>query len=104
VERLPHLLVRAGPDEPCGECLAAGQRPRRRPWLARKPALEALRARWRDAPDDSTQATIAAEMQRQTFQDLPHIPLGQLLQRTAFRRDIQDIPAGFAAFWSVRRG
>jgi peptide/nickel transport system substrate-binding protein len=68
------------------------------------PALEAMRERWLAAPDEASQAAIATEMQRQAFQDLPYIPLGQLLQRTAFRRDIQDIPTGFAAFWSVRRG
>jgi peptide/nickel transport system substrate-binding protein len=67
------------------------------------PALEAMRDRWLSAPDEAAQSAIAAEMQRQAFEDLPYIPLGQLLQRTAFRRDIQDIPAGFAAFWSVRR-
>jgi peptide/nickel transport system substrate-binding protein len=66
-------------------------------------ALEALRERWLAAPDEASQAVIAAEMQRQAFEDLPYVPLAQLLQRTAFRRDIQDIPAGFAAFWSVRR-
>jgi peptide/nickel transport system substrate-binding protein len=67
------------------------------------PALEALRARWLEAPDEPAQAAIAAEMQAQAFQDLPYIPLGQLLQRTAWRNSVSDVPSGFAAFWGVRK-
>ncbi|WP_237182671.1 ABC transporter substrate-binding protein [Roseomonas marmotae] len=68
------------------------------------PALEAMRESWLAAGSEAEQVAIAAGMQRQAFEDLPYVPLGQLLQPTAFRRDIQDIPTGFAAFWSVRRG
>jgi peptide/nickel transport system substrate-binding protein len=42
-------------------------------------------------------------MQRQTFVDLPYIPLGQTLPRTAHRREITDVLTGFALFWNARR-
>lgn len=67
-------------------------------------ALEALRDRWLQASDEAQQVSIAAEMQRQAFQDLPYIPLGQLMQRTAYRRDVTGVPEGFTAFWGVKRG
>ncbi|MDB5369078.1 MAG: transporter substrate-binding protein [Roseomonas sp.] len=67
------------------------------------PALEAMRDRWLVAEGEPAQAAIAAGIQEQAFRDLPYIPLGQLLQRTAYRRDITDVPVGFAAFWGVRR-
>jgi len=67
-------------------------------------ALEGLRDRWLRAPDEAQQVSIAAEMQRQAFQDLPYIPLGQLMQRTAYRRDVTGVPEGFTAFWGVKRG
>jgi peptide/nickel transport system substrate-binding protein len=67
-------------------------------------ALEALRDRWLESADEAEQIALAAEIQRQAFQDLPYIPLGQLMQRTAFRRNVTDVPMGFAAFWGVRKG
>ena len=68
------------------------------------PALEALRLSWFDAPDRSTQASIAEGMQRQVLAQAPYLPLGQVLQPTAYRRDLAGILPGFAKFWSVRRG
>ncbi|EHM01957.1 ABC transporter, substrate-binding protein, family 5 [Acetobacteraceae bacterium AT-5844] len=67
-------------------------------------ALERLRDRWIAAPDEATQGRIAEQIQRQAFEDLPYIPLGQMMQRTAYRRDIVGVPSGFAAFWGVKRG
>jgi hypothetical protein len=41
---------------------------------------------WLDAPDLDTQKRIAVAIQEQFFQDLPYIPLGQVLADTAYRR------------------
>ncbi len=66
-------------------------------------ALENLRDRWLAAPDEASQRSLAEEIQRQAFEDLPYLPLGQMMQRTAYRSDIIGVPTGFAAFWNVRR-
>ena len=67
------------------------------------PKLEDLRNAWFDAPDLAAQKTIAAEIQKQAFIDVPYVPLGQYSQPTAFRSDIVDMPRGFAMFWSIKR-
>jgi peptide/nickel transport system substrate-binding protein len=67
------------------------------------PVLEDLRDRWLTAPDEARQVALAVDIQRQAFQDLPYIPLGQMMQRTAHRRDVTGVPPGITAFWGVRR-
>ena len=67
------------------------------------PKLEKLRSAWLDAPDPGRQKQLAADLQRQAFQDLPYFPLGQYFQATAYRSDITGINSGFATFWNVRR-
>ena len=37
------------------------------------------------------------------MQDVPYIPLSQTMQATAFRKDITNVPNGFAMFWNVRK-
>ena len=66
------------------------------------PRLEALREEWL-AAEEPDQPRIAAEMQRVAFEDLPYLPLGQILPRTAFRREITDVLTGYAIFWNLRR-
>jgi peptide/nickel transport system substrate-binding protein len=68
------------------------------------PALEALRLSWFDAPDRAAQAAVAEAMQREVLTEAPYLPLGQIVQPTAYRRDLSGILPGFAKFWSVRRG
>jgi peptide/nickel transport system substrate-binding protein len=65
--------------------------------------LEALREEWLDAPDTGAQKRIAVQMQLQTWQDVPYIPMGHWVRSTAHRRNIVDLPWGFAAFYRVRR-
>jgi hypothetical protein len=43
------------------------------------------------------------QMQLQMWQDVPYIPMGHLVRSTAHRRNIIDLPWGFAAFYGVRR-
>ena len=67
------------------------------------PRIEALRAAWVDAPDLPAQKKIAADIQRQCFIDVPHIPLGIWYQPMAWQSSIDGIPDGFPLFWGARR-
>jgi peptide/nickel transport system substrate-binding protein len=72
---------------------------------AESPKLEELREAWFEAPDLESQQRIAAEMQKQMFEDVPYIPLGQFFQPLAHRRSITGVmqPGGIPVFWNVRR-
>jgi peptide/nickel transport system substrate-binding protein len=65
--------------------------------------VERLRAAWFDAPDLPAQQSIARQLQRQAFIDVPYIPLGQVLQPSAYRSDLQGMLRGAPLFWNVRR-
>ena len=67
------------------------------------PALEALRLSWFEAPGLAEQVALAEQMQRQVLDQAPYLPLGQILQPTAYRREVSGILPGFAKFWSVRK-
>jgi peptide/nickel transport system substrate-binding protein len=67
-------------------------------------ALEALRMRFLDAADPEEQRRLALEVQRRAFEVVPFVPLGQMQQPTAFRRNVQGVvnaPVPF--FWDVRK-
>ena len=65
--------------------------------------IEQLRDQWFDAPDQRTQAAICADIQREAFQSVPYIPMGQYLQPTAYRTSLEGVLDGFALFWNVKR-
>jgi peptide/nickel transport system substrate-binding protein len=67
------------------------------------PKLEALRSAWLQTADVDAQKRIAVQMQLQMWQDVPYIPMGFWVRSTAHRRDVVDLPWGFAAFYGVRR-
>jgi peptide/nickel transport system substrate-binding protein len=67
------------------------------------PQIEALRQQWIDAPDQAAQKTLAAELQRQAFNDVPYVPLGQYFAATAYRKNVTDTLSGFVKFWNVRK-
>ncbi|MGK7861786.1 ABC transporter substrate-binding protein [Falsiroseomonas sp. E2-1-a4] len=68
------------------------------------PRLEELREAWFEAPDLAAEKRIAEEMQRVVWQEVPFIPLGQVLPRMAHRRSITGlVKGGPALFWGVRR-
>jgi peptide/nickel transport system substrate-binding protein len=67
------------------------------------PRLEALHEAWLEAADIDAQRRISEQMQLQLWQDVPYIPMGHYVRSTAHRRDIVDLPWGFAAFYGVRR-
>ena len=65
--------------------------------------FEELRQCWLDAGDLAEQRSIAVRAQRQLWLEVPYIPMGQWFRVTAHRRDLTDVPWGFAAFYGVRR-
>jgi peptide/nickel transport system substrate-binding protein len=67
------------------------------------PKLEALRNAWLAAGDLAAQKQIAADIQRQVFEDVPYIPLGQILPTWAYQRNITDVLQGYALFWNVQK-
>ena len=67
------------------------------------PELRRVSDAWLASTDEAEQKKIATEMQLQAFEDVPYIPLGQVFSPTAQRKEIVDIPDGFALFWGVRR-
>ena len=67
------------------------------------PRIEELRAAWVDAPGLAAQQQIAADIQRQCWIDVPHIPLGVWYQPMAWQNTIDGVPDGFPLFWGARR-
>jgi peptide/nickel transport system substrate-binding protein len=67
------------------------------------PTLEALRRAWMAADTLAEQQRIARQMQLQAWIDVPYIPLGQNMQPSAYRGDLDGILNGFPIFWNVRR-
>ncbi len=66
--------------------------------------IEALRDAWLDAPDLQAQQAIAKELQLQAFVDVPYLPLGQVLQPTAYKTSLSGVLGGSVVFWNVKRG
>jgi peptide/nickel transport system substrate-binding protein len=71
---------------------------------ANSPRIEELRAVWLDTADLPQQKRICVDLQKQLWEDVPFIPLGEYWQATAYRKDLTDVlPGCFAAFYGVRR-
>ena len=69
------------------------------------PEIERLTREWLDAQDEAEQQRLLDAIQAMAFEQAPVVPLGQFLQKTAFRADLRGILPGPAAFpWNVRRG
>jgi peptide/nickel transport system substrate-binding protein len=63
-----------------------------------------LRAAWLDTTDLKQQKWICVDLQKQLWEDVPFIPLGEYWQATAYRKDLSDVlPGCFALFYGVRR-
>ena len=65
--------------------------------------IEALRSQWLDSPDVASQKTVAAEIQKQAFVDLPYLPLGQYFVQTSYRPNISGVLEGVPVFWNVKK-
>lgn len=66
--------------------------------------LETLRQNWLDAPDLAAQKTLAVELQKQAFEDVPYVPLGQYFYHTAYQPNITGVLDGVPVFWNVKKG
>ncbi|WP_270934646.1 ABC transporter substrate-binding protein [Falsiroseomonas oryzae] len=68
------------------------------------PRLEELREAWFEATDLEAERRIAQEIQRTVWQEVPFVPLGQVLPPMAYRRSLTGVvKGGPAVFWGVRR-
>jgi peptide/nickel transport system substrate-binding protein len=65
--------------------------------------IEELRDALFDTPDLAIQQWILAQMQLQSYQDVPHIPLRLVYVQTAYRAELTGVIGGFPLFWSIRR-
>jgi peptide/nickel transport system substrate-binding protein len=89
-------------DPAVHQYLRANGRAARSGWPS-STAPESLREQWLAAEAESERIRLARAIQRQAFEDVPYIPVGQILPRFAHRREVQDILGGFAMFWNVRK-
>jgi peptide/nickel transport system substrate-binding protein len=67
------------------------------------PRMEALRNDWLRSTDLDAQKRIAREMQALAFEEVPYIPLGQMITPTAHRADLSGMVEGQVVFWNIRR-
>ncbi len=67
------------------------------------PKLEALRDQWLHATDPAAQKSLAADIQRQAFEDAPAMPLGLYYQPVAYRTDLTGMMKGLILFTGVKR-
>jgi peptide/nickel transport system substrate-binding protein len=71
---------------------------------ANSPRIEELRAAWLDTADLEQQKRICVDLQKQLWEDVPFIPMGEYWQASAYRKRVTDIlPGCFAVFYGVRR-
>lgn len=67
------------------------------------PAIETLRDEWLAAPDLASQQAIAAKLQRQAFEDVPYVPLGQYFLPAVHQANLSGVIDGNPVFWNVKR-
>ena len=67
------------------------------------PKLETLYNAFMGGTGPAAQKRICADIQRQAFEDVPFLPLGEFIQPTVQRRELQDTLTGLSLFWNVRR-
>ncbi|HUB10508.1 MAG TPA: ABC transporter substrate-binding protein [Acetobacteraceae bacterium] len=67
------------------------------------PKLEELRDGWLEAADLATQKRIAADIQRQVFEEVPYIPLGQILPTWTYQNTITGVLPAYALFWNLQK-
>ena len=68
------------------------------------PKIEGLRDTWLAAGSLDEQKRVAREIQREAFDVVPYIPLGQMFSPMAYRKEITGVLDGYPLFWNVKRG
>lgn len=96
----------AGVDHinPAGNVFLRGNGKDAAPGWPSSPKLESLRKEWMHAGSLEAQQRLAQQIQLQAFEDVPYIPLGQTITRTAYRADLTGMLDGLPLFWNIRRG
>jgi len=70
----------------------------------RNDKVEALADQWLDTAEDAGRASIAEQIQRESFQEAPIIPMGQFFMQAAYRTNLSGFLQGSAPYpWNVRR-
>jgi len=67
--------------------------------------LEAMRTTWMDSTDEAERKRLDQEIQRQAFDTVPFIPLGQYMPPAAWRKTLGGLLKGpVPVFWNVTKG
>jgi len=68
------------------------------------PKIEELREQWIFAKDEAARKTLAAEIQKQAFETVPIVVVGQFAIPTAYRTTISGIvPAPVVVMWNAEK-
>lgn len=70
---------------------------------ASSPKIEEMRQQWLDTEAVAAQKRLAEAIQLQWWVDVPHIPIGQWFQPTAWQDSLDGMVSGFPVFWGVKR-
>ena len=89
--------------DPSGHLWLRGNGRDAAPGWPTSPRIEALRDAWLTEADPARGRSLAEDIQRQAFEDVPYIPLGQSIAPTAHRSSIAGVLNGQPTFWNVRR-
>jgi peptide/nickel transport system substrate-binding protein len=66
--------------------------------------IEALRAAWFSATDETRRRDLADQIQQRAFEFVPYIPTGQLVARRAFRQNLVGvIDAPLPFLWNIEK-
>jgi peptide/nickel transport system substrate-binding protein len=67
------------------------------------PRVEELTAQWLVAPDEAAQASLAEEIQQESYREVPVVPLGRYFIRTAYRAGLTGFLKAASCYpWIVR--
>ena len=89
---------------PAGNIFLRGNGRAAAPGWPVSPAIEEMREAWFRADGLAAQKALAERIQRQAFQDVPYVPLGQQFQQSAYRADLKGVLPGLPVFWNIERG
>ncbi len=68
------------------------------------PVLEQLRTAWLTTADAAGQRALSEQIQGDVLKEALFVPLGQILQPTAYRKGVTGMVPGFAKFWGLKMG
>ena len=95
-----------GPDQanPAVHVFLRGNGRDAAPGWPNSPKIEELRNAWLRTTDPAKQKEIVRQIQAQAFEDVPYIPLGQMISPTAYRANLSGMIAGAVpVFWNIQR-